>query len=107
MAAQFHRIPLEESKIEVGLADIDALIEGIDDYTDLFYVKWGDAELACDRLNGWAFADYLEPDDTDNPFSRWKAITREFGSLEEALDFPILGGRSVRERFGECRFFFE
>ncbi len=77
------------------------------EFADLVFIKWGDLSLCLDRLNGWAFADTSRPDDTHNPFSCWKTVTPEFKSLDEALDFPVLNGKSVRERFAECRFFVE
>ena len=74
---------------------------------DLFFIKWNGLQLCCDFMNGWAFSDVNVADDTGNPNSAWKIITPPFSSLSEALDFPILDGRSLRERFGECRFFVE
>ena len=74
---------------------------------DLFFVKWHDLQLCCDVMNGWAFSNVNLADDTGNPNSAWKIVTPSFGTLAEALDFPMLDGKSVRERFAECRFFVE
>lgn len=77
------------------------------EFADLVFIKWGDMELCLDKLNDFAFADVSVLDDTGNPFSRWKTITPGSPSASDALDFPVLDGKSVRERFAECRFFVE
>ena len=99
---------LADVKTEIRPKRIQSIVDRfVVDLEDLIYIKWGDMALCLDRLNGWAFADITHDEDRFNPFSCWKTITPEFDSLDEALDFPVLDGKSVRERFDECRFFAE
>ena len=64
-------------------------------------------KLCCDVMNGWAFSNMNLADDTNNPNSAWKIVTPGFATLSDALSFPVLEGKSIRERFPECRFFVE
>ena len=60
---------------------------------DMFYVKWRDMQLRYDT--------------TGNPNSRWMMITPEFASLDDAVDYPLFGGKSLRQVWDECEFFAE
>lgn len=74
---------------------------------DMFYVKWHDMQLCCDYYNHFAFADFTRFDTTGNPNSRWMIITPEFASLDEAADYPLFDGRSLKQVWDECEFFAE
>ena len=74
---------------------------------DMFYVKWRDMQLRCDYCNHFAFSDFKRYDTTGNPNSRWMMITSEFASLDEAADYPLFGGKSLRQVWDECEFFAE
>lgn len=71
------------------------------------YFTWNDRDFVWDGISGWLFADFSRWNTSGHPTSDWEPITPEFSSIEEALDFPVLDGKSVRERFAECRFFVE
>ena len=104
----WERFDLEERHREFSPANPSELAEdGDSNGMELFFVKWRGLQLCCDVMNGWAFSNVNLADDTGNPNSAWKIITPAFATLSEALDFPVLGGKSVRERFAECRFFVE
>ena len=83
---------------------MDAFVE---DFLHLLFIKWGDLELCLDPWLGWVFTDVNTLDPIGNPNSIWKIVSPRLSSLDEALDFPVLDGKSVRERFAECRFFVE
>ena len=85
----------------------DGLLDLFREQNFFFFILWNDRMFCCDRMNDWAFADVEVADDTGNPNSAWKIVTPGFASLSDALDFPFLDGKSVRERFAECRFFVE
>ena len=92
---------------EVLFTSPESIIKEFDEVGFLFFVLWKDRMFCCDRMNDWAFADVDIPDDAGNPNSAWKIVTSGFSTLSDALDFPVLDGKSLRERFSECRFFME
>lgn len=67
----------------------------------MFFVKWRDIQLCCDYMNGWAFADVTKVAVPRCENSMWELITPPFDSLDDALDYPILDGKSIRERWDE------
>ena len=71
----------------------------------MFFLKWHDMMLCCDYMNGYAFSDVTRADETGNPNSAWKIITPPFSSIQEALDYPVLDGKSVRQRYAECELY--
>ena len=104
----FRKSELAEFATEVEFETVQSVVDEFDvELRDIVFVKWGEMELCLDKMNGFAFADISLPDETGNPFSCWKTITPGSPSASDALDFPVLDGKSVRERFAECRFFVE
>lgn len=71
----------------------------------LMYVKWKDRQLCLDSVFGWQIFDMKVADPENNGFHL--PLSPEFGSLEAALNHPVLDGKSIRERFDECRFYGE
>ena len=92
---------------ETFFASPESIIEEFDEVGFPFFVLWNDRMFYCDRMYDWAFADVDIPDDTGNPNSARKIVTPSFAGVAEVLDFPVLEGKSIRERFAECRFFME
>ena len=74
---------------------------------DMFYIKWRDMQLCCDYYNHFAFSDFKRYDTTGNPNSRWMIITPEFASLDDAVDYPLFDGKSLRQVWDECEFLAE
>lgn len=70
----------------------------------MMYVKWNDREINCDATCGWRLYDMKVADPKDGYFLE---LSPEFPSIAEALDYPVLDGKSIRERIGECRFYGE
>ena len=98
---------LKECKTETGFRDIDELIECVEPAPGMpFYFEWHDTDYACDGMAGWAFCDFSlwAPKGCE---ASWQPVTPGFSSLSEALDYPLLDGKSVRERFDELIFYEE
>ena len=92
---------------EVRFETPDDLINECDEGVFLFFVLWNGHMFFCDDVSDWAFSDFGPTDATEVPQGLWESVTPGFATLSDALDFPILDGSSIRERFSECRFFLE
>ena len=101
-------LDLSTSKVRMEHPSYEDIKLSIDDGgMDMFYIKWRDMQLCCDYYNHFAFADFTRFDTTGNPNSRWLIITPGFSSLDEAADYPLFGGRSLKQVWDECEFFAE
>jgi hypothetical protein len=101
-------LDLSASKVRMDHPSYEDIKFSIDDGgMDMFYVKWHDMQLCCDYYNHFAFSDFKRFDTTGNANSRWKIITPEFSSLDEAVSYPIFDGKSLRQVWDECEFFAE
>jgi len=89
-----------------ALATVDELIEQYEPYGHhLMYVKWKDRQLRLDSVSGWQIFDMKVADPDGDGF--YLPLSPEFGSLAVALEYPVLDGKSIRDRFDECWFFGE
>lgn len=87
-------------------SNVSELIEEYEPYGyHLMYVKWKDRQLCLDSVSGWQIFDMKVADPDNGGF--YLPLSPEFGSLEVALGYPVLDGKSIRERFDECQFFGE
>lgn len=103
-----NEIDLSECKTRMEHPSYEDIKLSIDDGgMDMFYIKWRDMQLCCDYYNHFAFADFTRFDTTGNPNSRWMIVTPEFASLDEAADYPLFDGRSLKQVWDECEFFAE
>lgn len=108
---------MEKQKSRPRLAEVKSVAEFTDpsDVADFLmwnhggpvFFEWGGRDFVWDGFSNFLFADFSKWNSSGHPTSDWEPITPEFSSAEEALDFPVLDGKSVRERFDECRFFVE
>lgn len=71
----------------------------------MFFVKWKGIQICCDVENRWAFSDVTQAAKNDSGAYSWKVITPPFDSLHEALDYPILDGHSIRDRWDEIKLY--
>ena len=84
-------------------ATVDELLETFGPFGfHVMYVKWEDRQLYFDSVPRRHIYDMKVANPVDGYFT---AISPEFESLEEAIDYPVLGGKSIRERLGECRIY--
>ena len=65
------------------------------------FFSWNGRETVIDGLPTWSFERF------DEDAGKWDPLTEEFETAEELFDLPFLDGKSLRERFSECRFFVE
>ena len=93
---------LEEIEFEVSFASIDEVVETIDESwgTPAFF-SWQGQEFVIDGFRGWCFERF------DEDAGKWDPLTDNFETSDELMDLPFLDGKSLRERFSECRFFVE
>ena len=69
----------------------------------VLYVRYGEDYYYCERSEGFVIRDMTKVADAyGKPF--WAAITGPLGSIEAAIDYPLLDGKSIRERFDEVEF---
>ena len=101
-------LDLSNSKVRMEHPSYEGIKDSIESGgMDMFYVKWRDMQLCCDYYNHFAFADFTRFDTTGNLNSRWMIITPKFASLDEAADYPLFDGRSLKQVWDECEFFAE
>lgn len=88
------------------LYSIDQLVY---DHTEcgcrIFFVKWRDVQLCYDGENDYEICDVTRPSDKERITSLWKAVSPPLHTIEAALDYPALDGKSLRERWDECRLY--
>lgn len=65
------------------------------------FFDWNGREFVIDGLPTWCFERF------DEDAGRWDPLTEEFESADELFGLPFLDGKSLRDRFAECRFFVE
>ncbi len=72
---------------------------------DIVFIRWNDYQLCIDRYAGWAYSDVTKPPEDERSASGWKIVSPRFKSFSEALDYPILDGKSSSERWDECELY--
>ena len=93
---------LEDLKFQVDFENIGALAEDIEGhFGGPAFFDWKGREFVIDGFRTWRFERF------DEDASLWDPLTPEFETADELFDLPFLDGKSLRERFFECRFFVE
>ena len=77
----------------------------VDSFRTPVFFSWNEKEFVINGDGGdfnlWSFGLF------DGNTGFWPPVTSEFEDPEELFDLPFLDGKSLRERFAECRFFVE
>ena len=93
---------LEKLKSSADFESVQELIEHVEThFGGPAFFSWQDRDFVIDGFRTWCFERF------DEDAGRWDPLTEEFESAGELFDLPFLDGKSLRERFGECRFFVE
>lgn len=93
---------MEDLKSLADFGSVGELVEHIEShFGGPAFLSWKGLEFVIDGFRGWCFERF------DEDAGRWDPLTEEFETADELFDIPFLDGKSVRERFAECRFFVE
>lgn len=93
---------LEDLKSSAEFESVEELVEHIEtQFGGPAFFSWNDHEFVIDGFRSWCFERF------DEDAGEWDLLTDEFETADELFDLPFLDGKSLRDRFSECRFFVE
>lgn len=93
---------LEDIKTPADFKSVVELVEHVDEhFGGPAFFLWRGHEFVIDGFRTWCFERF------DEDAGKWDPLTEEFETAEDLFDLPFLEGKSLRERFAECRFFVE